>query len=1134
MVHIDRIQLRYFKSFRHADIMLSDGFVALAGPNGSGKSNICDAIRFALGENSLKALRAKNVAGLITQGSEKAEIRLHLKENGKSIELRRAIRRDGKTKFRYNGKRMTRTAVMDALRPIGAEIGDHNVIAQGEVEEIVKMNPKERRGIIDSVSGIAEFEEKRGEAMRELEKVEAKISDANIVLKEREGFLLELEKEKNDALLYNEINSELHRLRGSLIFAEMNRVNVEHTQSLDRFLKLEKRIAEAKREIEYRRNQIAELEKEKSTIVDEINRRSRKDEAYRAIEELKASLKMDSASLEAKRGEEEEAEGQLESLQKESRVLAKRLSDLAAGRKKLEKELEEATEELRKHDELRRAQLKNAGEAEASFAELREKFEKLSGELETARIAEMGIAGEISKERGMGGLKEAELSKLKSSVSGDSEKTGKLKAEIEKAKAGIKRLSQDADRLFEKERALNRDLPELEKNWLKVRERIAELSVRIGSTSASAGVKAVLGMRDNGDMKGIHGTVSELCRFKPEYATAIEASAGNRMDYVVVESVDVAAKVIERLKKTKGGRCTFIPLDRKKSEEVPADIKGKGLGPLIEFVSFDSKYKSAFTYAFGGTLLVENVESAKKIGVGKARMVTLEGDIFDFSGVITGGTFTPKLFLKEKQELEDVERKASAMKAEREASVSELKRIREEMAELRHEKAENEVRMKSLEIELDNIIQKEEEGNAAKKEMSAIEKEISAIGRRISELESESGTLKKKIESLESQKVSLKRMIDEGEKRDHEKKLGQIEKEIAETRSRKSSLEATLEGRRNELGLVEQNVSANSETIKSAKTRIARTKRETEETGARISENGSKLEEKERAMRDISTAIENLFNKRNELEKSIGEIAVQVGRSESSHERAMKEMNEIAVKKATFETKLTDLKAEFEKYSDIKPIESQKEEFEPRIREHEQKISELGNVNLRAPELYEERKRDIEDVKLKVDKLAEEKSAIMRVANEIDTKKKTVFMETFNQVNDNFRKLFKNVFTGEGFLALEQPAEPFESGLQIKVKDEKNEKYVESMSGGEKSLLTLLFVLSIHMYKPAPFYLLDEVEAALDKENSKKLAVLVKGLSKGTQFIMVTHNDQVLSIADVAIGVTRTAEGSKIVGIQLK
>ncbi len=1135
MVHIDRIQLRYFKSFRHVDIPLARGFVALVGPNGSGKSNICDGIRFALGENSLKALRAKKVADLITSGSEKAEIRLTLKENGKIIELRRAIRRDGKTKYRYNGKRMTRTAVMDALRPMGAEMGEHNVIAQGEVQEIVEMSAKERRGIIDSVSGISEFEEKRAEALRELEKVDTKINDANIVLKEREGFLSELEKEKNDALRYQELGAELHRLRGSLIHAMMAKANEEHSQSLDRYLKLEKRINEARKEMEYKRGQIAQLEQEKSVIVDEINRRSRKDEAVREIEELRASVKMDSAALQEKTGETGQAEEQLNALKEEEKGIAKRIMALQEEMRKGEAKAVELTKKLASLEKERGAQLKSAGEAEATFAELRAKVEKLSAELERLRIEESRLGGETAKEKGILELKDGELSRLKEAADGESEEAGKLRAEAGKLKELVARLSADSDRLFEKERNLNKDLPELEKNWLKARERISELSARIGATGTPAGVKAVLKMRDDGDLRGIYGTVSELCRFKPEYAVAIEASAGGRMDYVVVESVDAAARAIERLKKMKWGRCTFIPLDRKKSEEVPKELGGKGLGPLIDYVSFDAKYRGAMNYVFGGTLLVNDVDEAKKVGPGKTRMVTLEGDLFEVSGIITGGMFTPKLFLKEKQELEEVLKKADAMKSEREFAIAELRRIREEMSGIRHEKAEKEVKMKSLEIELRNILEKEGEKDEARKRAEALEREIGLMGQRISRLGADADGLRKQIAELETQRAYLKKMLEEGGRKDHDREIDRIDSEISELKAQISSLEATREGKKNELSLVEESAKTNGEAAKGARARIAKLKKEIGEMGKRIADNSGKLKERENAMKEISAAIEALFGKRNELEKSIGEVAVQVGKHEGSLDRANREMQEIAVKKATFETRLTDLKAEFDKYQDVKPIDAPKEDLEAKVRDGEAKQLELGNVNLRAPEIYDERKRDMDEIRSKMGKLSDEKNSIMRVIGEIDGKKRAVFMETFNQVNDNFKKLFKTVFVREdGHLALDQPTQPFESGLQLKVKADKNEKNVESMSGGEKSLITLLFVLSIHMCRPAPFYLLDEVEAALDKENSKKLALLVKELSKNTQFIMVTHNDQVLSTADVALGVTRTAEGSKVVGIQLK
>ncbi|MEM5814851.1 MAG: AAA family ATPase, partial [Candidatus Aenigmatarchaeota archaeon] len=240
MVFISRLRLRNFKSFKIASIQLPRTFICFAGPNGSGKSNVCDAIRFALGENSLRAVRAKKVSDLISLGADKAEIWLNL-DGEKAYEVKRAIRNDGKTLYKLDGKRMTRTLVLDALKPHGLEAGAHNIIAQGEVERIIQMSPKERREIIDHVAGISEYEQKKKEALKELEAVEQKINDATIALKEREGFLAELEKEKDAALKYAELKDYLHRLKGSVIYLELEKVDKEHSRAVQKFAELEKK-----------------------------------------------------------------------------------------------------------------------------------------------------------------------------------------------------------------------------------------------------------------------------------------------------------------------------------------------------------------------------------------------------------------------------------------------------------------------------------------------------------------------------------------------------------------------------------------------------------------------------------------------------------------------------------------------------------------------------------------------------------------------------------------------------------------------------------------------------------------------------------------------------------------------------
>jgi chromosome segregation protein len=210
-----------------------------------------------------------------------------------------------------------------------------------------------------------------------------------------------------------------------------------------------------------------------------------------------------------------------------------------------------------------------------------------------------------------------------------------------------------------------------------------------------------------------------------------------------------------------------------------------------------------------------------------------------------------------------------------------------------------------------------------------------------------------------------------------------------------------------------------------------------------------------------------------------------------------------------------------------------REDMETRVGDIEAELQKIGFVNLKAPEMYEERLRDYNEIKDRVNILSTEKEAVVKMIDEIDSRKKEVFMKTYDAVSEHFKKLATTISKYEANLKLENEADPFEGGLHIIVKTGKKDRNVELMSGGEKSLMTLVFVFALHMYRPSQFYILDETEAALDKENSKRFAELVKELSKQTQFIVVSHNDSVIPFADVALGVTKSKQGSKIVGIKL-
>jgi len=1126
---ISRIRFRNFKSFRYADIPLSRGFVCMAGPNGSGKSNICDAIRFALGENSLKAIRAKKVSDLITSGADKAEIFLHLDGEADYV-IKRAIRSDGKTAYRLNGKRMTRTLVLDALRPYGIEASAHNIIAQGEVERIIQMSPKERREIIDHVAGISEYEEKKREALRELEAVEGKIGEATLILKEREGALAEVEKEREAALKYMELKEMHRRLRGSLLYQELQKAERDHARVVEKGVTIAAGLEQAGKELAALEARIREKEEERNALVARINELGGTEKALRELEELRRAQALDENEKKNRQAEASRLRGKLKEFDEELNVVRMKLGAYGEDVRSWGEELAALSAEVERLEAERSRLEGEEGAGTRALEAARTEAELLTQALEAAKDSLRSLELERAKALQEKEWASRELALLQGRL-GESGKTSGLKAQREAILGEAEKAERELDALFSKERELNARVVELEKKLLATKEKWAVARAAVGREPAADAIDFIHFLRDKRVLKGIHGTVRELCSFEPEIAVAVEAAAGPRLNCIVVESVDVASEAIRLLKQKKAGRCTFIPLDRKFAGKAEAR---EGARPLLDLVRFDPKLLPAMHYVFGDTLLVKDLEHAKKLGIGKARMVTLEGDVAEPSSVITGGFFRSRMALKERLVAEALEKEIEGIKAERDRALAEITSIREEMNRKRKARAEAEVKAKSLELEIKGW----EEADARAKKMAEEARGLSAKERaaeeRIKELDAEIAEKAREVEEIGGKRSKAKESLASLERAASGKALLELGGKIAELKERRAAQEARLGGRKAEIELLAQRRSSLENDINTAKEELRACEAKGKELEASIEERKGLIAQKELAIAAASENIQALYRQREALQKEAEGMAHAKGMLGARLEKLREEKAQNDMSRAVLEQKLADLKAEFSSFGAFEVIEGKKDELEARAIVLEREMESLGAINLRAPEVYEEKKKDIDELRVKVEKLAEEKSAVLLMIDELEKKKLAIFQETFRVIADNFRKLFGYIFKGEGTLAIQDPSDPFNSGLMIKVRYEGGkERHIESLSGGERSLIALLFVFSIHMYKPAPIYILDEVEAALDKNNSKKLADLLRELSRNTQFIVVTHNDTILSSADVALGVMMTPEGSKVVGVNL-
>ncbi len=1074
-------------------------------------SNLSDSVRFALGELSLKSLRAKRTSELVFTDSKEAAVTLYAgNTDGNSLEVRRAINKEGKTIYKLNGKKTTRTNILEAIRPIGLELGDHNVIAQGQVQKIVEMSAKERRGILDGVAGISEFEDKKKESIKELDKVQQKINDASIVLSEREGFVTELEKEKDAALKYKESKELFKRGRASLVHKELDKYQEEYDNSIKKLKEINDKLQESQKDINILEKHIKELETKKNILTEKINKDGKKEGLLKQLEELRININVGKNSLVEKDKEIKRLETEKTKATKEQTVLSTKVSNL-------EKDILQIDTELK---ELQKEVPEEVFNASPDDHQLQEKLNKINEGLSSKKETLAKITANLESLEEM-------IKVRKESLDDEDVDLTTLENEKETLEEEISTLQKEVERIFKLEKEKNKLIAETDRDLINLRGKAAELRPHVKGLSKNPTLMYIDQIKSK--LPGLYGTVAELVSFDQRYTDAVQGAVGGRLEYVVVEDVDTAAKIIALLKKQKVGRCTFIPLDRDaRGESIPQKVKSSNgfEDSLMNVVKFDPKFYNAIEYAFGSTAVVDSIETAKKLK-GTCKMVTLGGEVFYTSGILTGGA--SKGSLAAKMKLEKIESTIENLKTEKTQLYSDLENLREDMNRKRKERTALELKYREIMIEIGGITKSTEK---IKMKSEDIRNALKDLENKKRELNTQNSKFTEEITLLESQRLDLNKRLEEHKEKQKEQQTA-MQKKYSKILSKLSDKRADFQSKQKEKEMIEDSLKQLKNSEAQISTDLSQSIKEKKELKKELVSNEEEHDRIEEEMNKISKKMEGVWEEIKKLSKDLEDLSQQKGKLSYAYERAKDSLKDYEINKAKVETRLIDLKAEYEEYVNVTLIEASREKLLEIIRENEKVLNELGEVNLKAPELYEEKKQEIEEIKERVEKLKDERSAVLTMIDEIDSKKKKIFMETFHKINDKFKDLFGYVLDGEGLLVLDKPNDPFESGLQIRVKKGNKNKYLDSMSGGEKSLLALLFIFSIQMTKHSPFYLLDEAEAALDKENSKKMAELIKRLSKDTQFLVITHNDEVLKSADVALGVTMTDKGSQVLGIEL-
>ena len=1183
-MHIKELVLDDFKSFgRKTRIPFYDDFTTISGPNGSGKSNIIDAVLFALGLARTSGIRAEKLTDLIYnpghddeerafQGDREASVEVVLDNADRTLErsqvvsaagtekvgdvdeitIRRRVKQtDEDTYYSYyylNGRSVNLTDVRDLLEQAGVTPEGYNVVMQGDVTEIITKTPMRRREIIDEIAGVAAFDAKKEDAFEELEVVEDRIEEADLRIEEKQGRLEQLEDERGTALEYQELREEKEEFEGHLKAAELEDKRADLGSAREEIAAGEADLSDLQRELDERQGKVTRLEEDLEDLNAEIERKGEDEqlEIKREIEEVKGEIGRLEDRITSTEEKIEDAESkrrqafvQIDRKQETVDDLETRIRNAKVRKADLKADVEEKREELADVE----AEIEAVDtEYESVRDELEERRERLS-ELKDAKNdlqrEQDRLLDEARRRTNEQREKEEEIEETEARIPEIEADVADLEAELEKVETNRETITEVVEDLKAEKRELAERLDELEDEISAKQQEYAELEARAGESGDASYGRAVTTVL-NSDLDGVHGTVGQLGGVDPEYATACETAAGGRLAHVVVADDGVGQRGIEYLKRRNAGRATFLPMTKMQSRGLGSLPDHEGVVDFAyELVDFDPKYADVFSYVLGDTVVVDEIETARDL-MGRYRLVTLDGDLVEKSGAMTGGSSSGSRYSFSKSgkgQLERVAERIHRLEDERSEVREDLRGVEDRLEDARDRQADAADQVRDVESSIERKESKraelEERIGRLREELSEIEAEREQVSERMDEIEAEIAGQAAEIDEEREAIEGLQRELRESDIPELTERAEEIRAEIDGIEDEMDDLDGDL----NELGLekqyAEEAIEELHDEIETAQNRKAEAEETIADLESGIEEREATLEEKREQVADLEDELAELKGERQELKD---------------------ELREAREARDEWKRRVTDVEAELEDLRntasrlewEVDELASQVGEYDPeeirdlsyvrgQITKLENRMEELEPVNMLAIDEYDRVEDELADLQEKKETLVEEAAGIRERIEAYEERKKDTFMEAFEGIDEHFRRIFAKLSNGSGELHLENEADPFDGGLTMKAQPaDKPVQRLDAMSGGEKSLTALAFIFAIQRFNPAPFYALDEVDAFLDAANAELVGELVDDLASDAQFIVVSHRSALLERSERAIGVTMQGDNvSAVTGIDL-
>ncbi|HUT53445.1 MAG TPA: chromosome segregation protein SMC [bacterium] len=1187
---LKQIQLQGFKSFVDRTVInFTTDITCVVGPNGCGKSNLVDAIRWSLGEQSVKHLRGGTMEDVIFHGTEDmpavgmAEVAMIFDNSDAlcppeyagfpELQVTRRLFRSGESEYYINRAPSRLKDITDLFLGSGVGTRAYSIIEQGRIEGIITMKPEQRRTLIEEAAGVSKYRVRKLEAARKMEATRQNLLRIRDIIAELKRQMNSLNRQAKKAERYKEYRGQLREVETELaaykargIIAEQQAVAEKLAEISDRELELSARLESRSAELEAEKTSLLELEREAGAA------QARAVEASRAAEKLESELNMlrqEAAGLgrtvERLAGEHQELAARAKSVAAEQAEARAECDGLARSIASAEEELNKAEAALNQKEAEYRELAEAADVLSRLALNLKAGVEKLEERIawtdrRRAELDEQKARAQERREK----LEQAIEEQARTNLSYN-EKLYQVRKDLAEQGRSLEIREQDLAKAKTVQAVAADRLQNVQQSYTMAHSRLASLEeMKQNFEGCQRGVKAIMARKSALEAQGRNGTyglIADAVSIDPEYETALEAVLGEKLQSIFVRTRRHGLDNIQYLREAGEGRGSFVPIEGVVQREVsvPAALMEAGAVPLAQKVRVEGEFAPVVKALVGDALVVNDIERAAELreSVGALNaLVTREGVVMDRVGAVAGGSAdTMGGLLAKNREMEELNELIASLTGERRSAEDEL-----HAAQLRIEEAadafnQDRERMHRLEIEKNNIEKDLWQGtnayNATKEEQGTLLVDLAAIEETVAGLEREKEDARAGViregearASVENDQESRRSVL----ARIHAEREAESQRRTAE-KVRVASFHEKLAG---QLKHMERLEAARAEAIAGMEKR----ERESEETRTRISEltaRDAELKERHgRAMVAATEAADAAAGERARYE----ERSRAVREGEAAHKEMFREREQIKSGRMDTELLQTQLQLQWEQLCENArdkfgreldavlaeygeriradfPVEARREQRE----ELRQKLERIGDVNLTAIEEYAEiEQRHSFLANQEADLIAALENLELTIAK-INTAYKKSFRQTFEEVNLKFQEVFPRLFNGgKAFLQLQNPEDDLESGVEIWAQPPgKKMSSIALLSGGEKALTASALIMALFLIKPSPFCLFDEVDAALDDVNIARFNDLLTDLSHSSQLIIITHNKRTMALADVLYGVTMEKKGaSKIVSVRLK